>query len=253
MFSRQAPQINHSLWQGGLSAAQASVVMNALGQCRAPLVHRAPVTVDYTSPDMRLIDASTTNIKYPDIIILPPEVPPPRPRPPTPPEETPTPEPNPLPPKDPIAPVQPPAGAPGGPGPGGGGSGGDSWQQAYNQLLAELGKLRQEFQDYQAKYPDHTGGDYIDVDSSTSRTISLKTSNNGQGLICKFGTDEIVGESIEDILFNYALMNNDSAKVVTDVTFDGTNIVIEYGRLAVWRDEGADGTSNIPTVQCPNP
>lgn len=250
MFSRQAPQINQNLWQGGLSAAQASVIANALGQCRAPLVHRAPVTVDYTSPDMRLIDASITNIKYPEISIQPPEVPPPKP--PTPPEEVPPAEPNPLPPKDPIAPVQPPVGAPGGPSPGGGG-GDNSWQEAYKQLQAELNDLRQEFSDYKAKYPDHTGGDYIDVDNSTSRTISLKTENNDKGFICKFGTDEIVGESIDDILFNYALTNNDSAKVVTDVTFDGANIVIHYGRLAVWNDEGPDGTSNIPTVQCPSP
>ena len=55
MFSRQTPTLDNALWQGGLSPAQAHVIANALGQCRATLDHRGPVQIDYTSPDMKLI------------------------------------------------------------------------------------------------------------------------------------------------------------------------------------------------------
>lgn len=55
MFTQQSPQVATALWQGGLSAQSAAAVQNLIGQCRAPLVHRGPVTLDYTSPQMRLI------------------------------------------------------------------------------------------------------------------------------------------------------------------------------------------------------
>ena len=72
MFTRAAPQIAQSLWQGGLSPAQAHVVTNALGQCRAPLIHRGPVQIDYTSPDMKLITPELAKFRFPELQLNPP-------------------------------------------------------------------------------------------------------------------------------------------------------------------------------------
>jgi len=71
MFSRQAPQIHNALLQGGLAPAMASQFQNLLGQCQAGLVHRGPITVDRSSPSMRLIDPTTARLKYPELLQLP--------------------------------------------------------------------------------------------------------------------------------------------------------------------------------------
>lgn len=55
MFTYQSPQINQALWLSGLSNQSVSAFQNLVGQCRAPLVHRGPITFDYTRPEMRLI------------------------------------------------------------------------------------------------------------------------------------------------------------------------------------------------------
>lgn len=73
MFSRQAPLLGESLFLGGLPAPVASAVQNLLGQCRAPIVHRGPVTVDYTRQDMRLIGPFDAKHKYPELILPEPE------------------------------------------------------------------------------------------------------------------------------------------------------------------------------------
>lgn len=115
MFTRQAPLIAQSLWQGGLSPAQAHAITNALGQCRAPLIHRGPIQIDYTSPEMRLVTPESAKFKFPELQLPTPEILPNRPRPPEePPEEDRPRQPNPFPPPaQPVAPVAPPQGAPG--------------------------------------------------------------------------------------------------------------------------------------------
>ena len=67
MFTRQAPAIHTALWMGGVSPAMASQVQNLLGQCRAQLVHRGPISVDYTSPAMRLIDPDAARTRFPEV------------------------------------------------------------------------------------------------------------------------------------------------------------------------------------------
>ncbi len=100
MFTRQAPLLGQSLFLGGLAPPLASTVQNLLGQCRAPLVHRGPVTIDYTRPDMRLITPDTARYSYPDLSLPQPTK-----------FEPPAPEPD----EDPDPPV-----GPGSPNPGGG-------------------------------------------------------------------------------------------------------------------------------------
>lgn len=259
MFSRQAPQIDHSLWQGGLSAAQASVVANALGQCRAPIVHRAPVTVDYTSPEMRLITPESVQTRFPEMAITPPEVPPPRPPGFPPPEETPEEKPNPLPPKNPIGPIQPPEGAPGG---------GVTVVPIDNRadvdkLLKELAELKKEFENYKASYPDYTDGDYIEVDNDTSRVISLKTEDNSTDNICTFGVDEIKGVPFDDLLDDHGghiikVIRDENAgnpgsqvSVLTGVSLTAAGLEFRTKTLSVI-EAGAEGSGpTIPVVDCP--
>ena len=252
MFTRQAPIISDSLLQGGLAAPQAYAVTNALGQCRAPLVHRAPIEIDYSSPEMRLILPEQVPVKFPDIIIKPPEIPPQRPPELPPPEEVPPQEPNPLPPQNPVGPIQPPMGAPGGPSYPGGGGGGTSglppWLfQWMKEAMEYYKKLREDFDNLVFE-----AGDYIDLDEANdTKRYKLKTENDKDGYVCTFGPDEIVGKEFDEMMFDYALLNNDSMRVVTDVTLDATGLVIHYGRAAVWHDEGPDGQSTIPVVDCP--
>ena len=106
MFTKQAPLIAQSLLQGVLSPAQAHVVTNALGQCRAPMIHRGPVQIDYTSPDMKLITPELAKFRFPELQLNPPEVFPNRPNPI--PEEKPVTPPNPFPQPRPTVPVTPP-------------------------------------------------------------------------------------------------------------------------------------------------
>jgi hypothetical protein len=73
VFTRQAPLLAESMIAGGLPPVAASAIQNLLGQCRAPIVHRGPVTVDYTRQDMRLIGPFDAKHKYPDLNFPPPE------------------------------------------------------------------------------------------------------------------------------------------------------------------------------------
>jgi hypothetical protein len=67
MFSRQAPAIHNALLQGGLAPAMASQTQNLLGQCQAGLVHRGPISIDRSRPDMQLIDPVTARLRYPQV------------------------------------------------------------------------------------------------------------------------------------------------------------------------------------------
>jgi len=67
MFSRQAPQIHNALLQGGVAPAMASQTQNILGQCQAGIVHRGPIEVDRSRPDMKLIDPVTARLRYPQV------------------------------------------------------------------------------------------------------------------------------------------------------------------------------------------
>ena len=75
MFTRQAPNIGTSLLLGGLSAPQASEMQNLLGNYRQTLVHRGPVELDYTRPNMRLITPELAKFHFPNFRFDPPEVP----------------------------------------------------------------------------------------------------------------------------------------------------------------------------------
>lgn len=73
MFSRQAPLIGESLFLSGMAAPLASAVQNLVGQCRAPITHRGPITLDYTRPNMRLITPDMAKFGYPDLDLPEPE------------------------------------------------------------------------------------------------------------------------------------------------------------------------------------
>jgi hypothetical protein len=73
VFTKQAPLLAESMLAGGLPPVAASAIQNLLGQCRAPIVHRGPVTVDYTRQDMRLIGPFDAKYKYPDLNLPSPE------------------------------------------------------------------------------------------------------------------------------------------------------------------------------------
>jgi hypothetical protein len=74
MFTRQAPALHQALLLGGLSPAMASQAQNLLGQCRQGLVHRGPIEIDRTTPDMRLIDPTTARMRFPQLDdVIPPD------------------------------------------------------------------------------------------------------------------------------------------------------------------------------------
>jgi hypothetical protein len=265
MFSRQAPVIDHALWQGGLSPAQASVVSNALGQCRAPLTHRAPITVDYATPDMRLILPDDVPGKFPDIPLQPPEIFPPRPPQPHPPEELPPSVPNPLPPKDPIAPVQPPSGAPGGGPPGFPPEAAiPPWLAVWMaRATAAFNALKKEFEAYKANL-QFEAGEYLDIDDANQTTrYKLKTLNDTEGFVCTFGTDEIVGKDFEEMIDDHSEKILEAIKdendgipanqvsVLTSVVLTDSGLEFTQQTISVL-DAGASGAGpTIPVVDCP--
>jgi len=257
MFTRQAPIISDSLLQGGLAAPQAFAVTNALGQCRAPLVHRAPIEVDYSSPEMRLILPEQVPVRFPDIALNPPEVSPPRPPELPPPEEIPPFEPNPLPPqKNPVGPIQPPMGAPGGGTPGGGG---------FIGFLPDWLKLWLAFAtDFLSKMKKMEAGDYIKLEEEDPRTesVNLKTSGDDQGKVCTFGTDEIVGKEFKELLEDHGteileIVRDENAgvpenqiTVITGVSLTASGLEFKQRTLSVI-EAGAEGAGpTVSVVEC---
>lgn len=215
MFTRAAPLINDNLVQGGLSPAQAGAVTGALGQCNAPLEHRGPVTIDYTSPNMQYIGPTFATYNYPTINMYPPEAFPPKPPSPPglpPPEELPPWEPSPFPPFPPIGgppgyyPPYP--GAPGGPAIGIG-------------FLPDWLKLWIAFAtDFLNKIKKMEAGDYIELKEEDPKTesINLKTSDDDQGKVCTFGDDKIVGKDFEE------LVDDHSAKILEVVKDENSGV-----------------------------
>lgn len=63
MFTRQAPQLHTALWLGGLSPAMAAQVQNLLGQCRQPIEHRGPISVNNTLPEPRKVTPEQAKIQ----------------------------------------------------------------------------------------------------------------------------------------------------------------------------------------------
>tara|TARA_B100000073_G_scaffold231396_1_gene193268 strand:+ start:4575 stop:5369 length:795 start_codon:yes stop_codon:yes gene_type:complete len=168
MFSRQAPIINQNLWQGGVDSPQASTLANAFGQCRAEIVHRGPITIDYTSPDMGLIDGPTVEIKYPELILQPPEELPPISG--IPEEQPPPNNNNPLPGEQPIQ-----------PNPGGGGDNINNDSDP-NGSIDELS--------------EYSEGDYIEFKDEQDETESINLHHDDARRHCIFlkdNTPEIVG------------------------------------------------------------
>lgn len=258
MFTRQAQQMNESLWQGGLSAAQAHVVANALGQCRQTLDHRGPVQIDYTSPDMKLIMPESAQIQFPDIQLQPPESLPPRPSPQfpnLPPEEQPPYQPNPLPP--PQFPQY-----PGEDTGGGGSSGGCCVPDWLMDLLQWAGEQWEQLKNHVLG----SGGAYIRVDviaQNGGYNVNLDVEDDSQGNICTFGDDVIKGvskeefvESISDELDDYVddylkdPNSGTSTTVVSGIQINGNKLEITTRTVRVLT-AGTEGTnSSIDLTEC---
>lgn len=260
MFTRAAPLINDNLVQGGVSPAQASAVTGALGQCNAPLEHRGPVTVDYTSPNMKYIGPTIATYNFPTIGMNPPEAFPPKPQPLPglpPPEELPPFEPEPFPPQPPIGgppgyyPPYP--GAPGGPAIGIG-------------FLPDWLRLWLAFAtDFLNKIKKMEAGDYIELKEEDQGTdsINLKTSGDGDGKVCTFGGDEIVGKDFDDLVDDHSekileVVKDENAgvpanqvTVLTSVALTASGLEFTQQTIGVL-DAGSSGTGpTIPVVDCP--
>lgn len=259
MFTRAAPLIAQSLWQGGLSPAQSHVVTNALGQCRAPLIHRGPIQVDYSSPQMSLVTPEAAKFQFPQLQLQPPEVFLPRPGSGPPPEEIPIPEPTPFPPPAPVTNYYPtefvngPSLDP------------VALEKAWRELREKLDKLQKDFDKWKDEHPDYTGGDFIDVDDE-ARQIELKTESNEKGNICTFGTDEIIGKDIEELIEE----NSDkilevltdasqgtpdnTLSVLTSVRLTSSGLEFSTATITVLAGSGDGGEITVPVVDCePSP
>lgn len=230
MFTRSAPLISNNLWQGGMSQAQSSSVAGALGQCNAPLEHRAPVTVDYTSPNMTYIDASTATYEFPTYFMNPPEALPEKPQTRAP-EELPPWEPEPFEPGPPID--APPGYYPEWPGTGSGsGSGGGGGRRNF----ARAGK-------------------YLRVPSPA--TVELAYASDNEGSICTFKGGKISGidyeELLEELRDENAGVPENTISVLTSVVLTANGLEFKQRTLAVL-EAGVEGDGPvIPITDCANP
>ena len=267
MFSRQTPTLDNALWQGGVSAAQAHVIANALGQCRATLDHRGPVQIDYTSPEMKLILPEPAQIQFPTIQLQPPEAIPPEPTipefEPFVPEEIPPFNPDPLPPPNfpeypSVGPLPPPPPFPGN----GGNTGGGGCCGSLGAFAKYLADQFKNLVDYIKK----AGGAYIRIDLvalTGGFNINLDVENDTEGNICTFGDDKIKGlnkeEFVEDIsdelgdwLDDEAAEDSDfgdNITVVTGITLTGNNLTVATQTVKVLNGF-ARNSNNIPVIEC---
>ena len=257
MFSRQTPTLDNALWQGGLSAAQAHVVSNALGQCRATLEHRGPIQIDYSSPEMKLIKPESASIQFPEIQLNPPEALPPRPeeREQEIPEERPKREPNPLPPGDTIKYVNPDYIYP----PPKGNCCVPEWLL---DLLEWAGRQWETLKGHILG----SGGAYIRVDvvaQDGGYNVNLDVEDDSFGNICTFGDDKIKGRSKEDFVEDISdeledwleqetedgLIGSEPTQVVTGITLSGNKLSITTATiqcLAV----NTGGSTDIDVIEC---
>jgi hypothetical protein len=65
MFTKQSGRIEQSLIEGGQSPLSANDTMHAIANCAAPLVHRGPVSFDYTPPDYRFVTPPLRKYRFP--------------------------------------------------------------------------------------------------------------------------------------------------------------------------------------------
>ena len=257
MFTRQTQQINESLWQGGLSAAQAHAISNLLGQCRQTLDHRGPVSIDYTSPDMKLILPEAAQIQFPGIQLQPPEALPPRPESPNfpnlPPEERPPYQPDPLPP--PQFPQYP---SPDGDTSGGGGCCVPDWLM---DLLEWAGRQWDELKQSILA----SGGSYIRVDvvaNTGGYNVNLKTASDSSGNICTFGGDTIKGLDKEEFVqeLDGELLDwledqiedggtGQTTSVVTGISLSGNKLSITTASIRCL-EVNSGGSSDINLIEC---
>ena len=261
MFTRQAQQINESLWQGGLSAAQSHAIANLLGQCRQTLEHRGPVKIDYTSPEMKLISPEAAQIQFPEIQLQPPESFAPRERyPDIPPEELPPYDPDPLPP--PNGPQYPGSGNNPGGGSGGGSSGGCCVPDWLTDLLEWAGQQWEQLK----KNILASGGAYIRVDvvaNTGGYNVNLKNENDVEGNICTFGNDTIKGldkeefvESISDELDDYVedYLGDDASgtptTVVTGIEISGSKLQVTTRTVRVLSAGTTGQGDSIDLITC---
>lgn len=239
MFTRQAPLINNNLVQGGVSQPQASAITSAIGQCNTPLEHRAPVTVDVTSPDMKLITSETATYVFPPASMNPPEVPPPEVPdvPLLPMEELPPFEPDPfLPYVDPLPPM---------PGYYNEPTGGYQSQTAVAVLAAMAGKYLKAFQ--QGRTPG----------------VQLNAQSDADGNICTFEggkvikgiTPEELIEAIDEKLRDWFEEEIEdpgtgtTTPVVTGITLDGDTLSISTATIRCLEVNSGDN-NDISVIEC---
>lgn len=235
MFTRAAPLIAHNLWQGGVAQAQASAVSAALGQCNAPLVHRGPVSIDYTTQQMKLITPTSATYNYPTYNMYPPEVLPPFPPGTNPPEE--------LPPdrRDPFEP-----GGPGGPGTDGGGGGGTGGGGIGFDRSAIMRAI--------------SVGKYI---HKRTGKIELDYKSDGDGNICTFSGGKIKGITPGELQEELKKWNDQNPgeggehgraiTVVTGIELKGDELVIHKLEGVHVIDGGGASQETIGVTRCDDP
>jgi hypothetical protein len=247
VFSRQAPSIHTALWQGGLSPAQASEVQNLVGQCRATLVHRGPISVDPTTPSMRLIDPESAKTKFPQIgDLLPPEH---KKKPPknVPPEEKPQPQPQPiLPEPEPVGPAGP-----------------EADNKGKNLKAGDYIEIKNE--EIHLKHKDFRDGKHCIFNNGFVRGVAFKaqetsTENDGDQVNGNHIVVEWLDNRPNETILEYGLKNLKAIRVVTGVDFypngvpgeTGTEPVFRFTNTPVlaWLGEGLPGYYDVPLAKC---
>lgn len=84
MLTTQGGKFEQALIDGGVTPLAASNAMNAVANCAQPLVHRGPVSFDYTSPKVRFVTPALRKYQFPNLDKVNPDR---RPLPPMPPDE----------------------------------------------------------------------------------------------------------------------------------------------------------------------
>jgi len=208
---------------------------------------------------MRLILPEQVPVKFPDIIITPPEIPPQRP-PQLPPPEEPIPEePNPLPPQNPVGPIQPPMGAPGG------GTTVLPWRipKSLRDWMRQATLAFEDLKRYVATLVFEDGS-YIEYESPAGekKKFSLKTEKDDEEFICTFGTDKIVGKEFKELLDDHGseileIVRDENSgipantiTVITGVSLTASGLEFKQRTLSVI-EAGAEGAGpTISVVEC---
>ena len=83
MLTTQGGKFEQALIDGGVGPLSASNAMNAIGNCAQPLVHRGPVSFDYTSPLVRFVTPALRKYQFPNLDKVNPDLRPSRSLPPS--------------------------------------------------------------------------------------------------------------------------------------------------------------------------